>query len=124
MPMHPKRILVLLVILYLVVSAWRIGTPYIKNAMFQNELDTIARVLSVDGTVERARRQVLEAVEKNDIPAEEKDFTILRDEETRQAVVGVKYSVSVSTPFNLYTHTWDFHPQAQYGLQKIPSPGN
>lgn len=121
--MDMKKLLILLIFGYLLVSGWRIGTPYIKNAMLQNDIDNIARVLSIDGTIERARRQLLEAVGSNEIPATEKDFTILRDENTRQAFVGVKYSVSVSTPFDLYTYTWNFNPQAQYGLQRIPSPG-
>jgi|GEM_PF-5833909 len=120
--MDIKKLLILLIFGYLLVSGWRIGTPYIKNAMFQNDIDSIARVLSVDGTVEKARRQLLEAVASNGIPASEKDLTILRDENTRQVFVGVKYSVSVSTPFDLYTYTWNFNPQAQYGLQKIPKP--
>ncbi len=105
------------------VSAWWIGTPYIKNAFFQNELDNIAKILSVDGTVEKARRQILEAAQQNGIPAQEKDFTVIRDEKTRQVFVEVKYTVAVPTPFNLYTHTWHFKPSAQYGLQKIPQPG-
>ena len=121
--MDLKKLLILFVVGYLLVSAWWIGTPYIKNAIFQNELDNIARTLSVDGTVERARRQVLKAVQLNEIPAQEKDITVVRDETSRQAFVGVKYSVAVSTPFNLYTHTWHFNPSAQYGLQRIPQPG-
>lgn len=120
--MDIKKLLILLIFGYLLVSGWRIGTPYIKNAMFQNDIDNIARSLSIDGTVERARRQLLEAVAGNGIPASEKDFTVMRDENTRQVFVGVKYSVSVSTPFDLYTYTWNFNPQVQYGLQKIPKP--
>jgi len=120
--MDLKKPLIIFVVGYLVVSVWWIGTPYIKNAIFQNELDNIARTLSVDGTVQRARRQVLEAVRQNEIPAQEKDFTIVRDQATRQAFVGVKYTVAVSTPFNLYTHNWHFSPSAEYGLQKIPQP--
>ncbi|MBN2719715.1 MAG: hypothetical protein JXR72_01300 [Proteobacteria bacterium] len=120
--MDIKKLLILLIFGYLLVSGWRIGTPYIKNAMFQNDIDNIARSLSIDGTVERARRQLLEAVAGNGIPASEKDFTVMRDENTRQVFVGVKYSVSVSTPFDLYTYTWNFNPQVHYGLQKIPKP--
>ena len=120
--MDLKKLLIIFVTGYLLVSAWWIGTPYIKNAIFQNELDNIARILSVDGTVERAQRQVLKAIGQNGIPAQEKDITVVRDETSRQAFVGVKYTVAVSTPFNFYTHTWHFNPSAQYGLQKIPQP--
>jgi len=121
--MDLKKILVILLVGYLVVSGWRIGTPYIKNAVFQNDLDTIARTLSVDGTVSQARNKVLEAVRINEIPATEEDITVIRDAGTRRVMVGVKYTVAVSTPFNLYTHTWHFDPSAQYGLQKLPRPG-
>jgi hypothetical protein len=120
--MDLKKILVILVVVYLVVSGWRIGAPYIKNVMFQNDLDTIARTLSVDGTLLQARNQVIEAVRINEIPAQEKDFTIIRDENTRQVLVEVKYSVSVSTPFDLFTHTWNFSPRAEKGLQRVPKP--
>jgi hypothetical protein len=121
--MNLKKILVILVVVYLVLSAWRIGTPYIKDAVFQNDLDTIARSLSIDGTVPQARNKVLEAIRINEIPAGEKDITVIRDMETRQVIVGVKYSVSVSTPFGLYTHMWHFNPSAHYGIQKLPRPG-
>lgn len=121
--MNLKKILAAAIVIYAVVSLWRIGTPYIKNAMFSNDLDTIARTLSVDGTVERARSQVLEAIRINEIPAGDEGITVVRDERTRQVLVEVRYSVSVTTPFGLYTHTWNFDPQAQYGLQKIPRPG-
>ena len=120
--MNLRKILPLLIILYLIVSVWMIGAPYIENAMFENELDNIARVLSVDGTVGRARNQVIEAVRVHEIPAKEENFTIIRNEQTRQVVVGVDYTVSVTTPFGLYTHVWNFSPRVQMGLQKIPRP--
>jgi len=120
--MDLKKILAILVVGYLVVSGWRIGTPFIKNAVFQNDLDTIARTLSVDGTVPHARNKVLEAVRINEIPATEENITVMRDDETRQVMVGVKYTVAVSTPFDLYTHTWHFNASAQYGMQNVPRP--
>ena len=120
--MNLKKVLVILVIGYLVVSGWRIGTPYVKNVMFQNDLDTIARTLSVDGTIQKARNQVKEAAIYNGIPAAEEDFTILKDEKTRQVVVEAKYTVSVTTPFGLYTHVWNFAPRAEKGLQRVPRP--
>jgi len=120
--MNLKKVLVILVIGYLVVSGWRIGTPYVKNVMFQNDLDTIARTLSVDGTVQKARNQVKNAVIYNGIPAAEEGFTILKDEKTRQVVVEAKYTVSVTTPFGFYTHVWNFAPRAEKGLQRIPRP--
>lgn len=121
--MNLRKILPALLILYLVVSVWMIGTPYVENAMFENELDNIARVLSVDGTVVRARHKVIEAVRVHEIPAKEENFTIIKDMETRQVVVGVDYNVSVTTPFGLYTHVWHFSPRVQMGLQRIPRPG-
>ena len=122
--MNIKKILVAVVVLYAVISCWMIGTPYIKNAMFANDLDTIARTLSVDGTLLQARNQLLEAVRIHELPVTEENFTVIKDERTRQVLIEVKYSVSVKTPFDLYTHTWNFAPRAEYGLQKIPRPGS
>jgi len=121
--MNMRKILPLLIAVYLIVSVWKIGTPYVEDKMFKNELDNIARVLSVDGTVARARNQVIEAVRIHEIPATEENFTIIRDEQTRQVVVGVDYTVSVTTPFGLYTHVWNFHPRVEKGLQRVPRPG-
>ncbi|MDF1535440.1 MAG: hypothetical protein P1S46_02930 [bacterium] len=122
--MNLKKILVAAAVIYAVVSLWRIGTPYIKNAMFSNDIDTIARTLSVDGTVEKARLQVLESARLNEIPVTEGKFTIVKDEQTRQVLIEVKYTVQVKTPFELYTHTWNFSPRAEKGLQKLPSVPN
>ncbi len=118
--MKLKKILIGAVVFYAVLSAWMIGTPYINNAMFSNDIDTIARYLSVDGTVEVASRRVLKSVRSNNIPATEEDFTIIKDKRTRQVLIEVKYTVTVSTPFDLYTHTWHFAPRAEKGLQKLP----
>ena len=120
--MNLKRIIVIFVIAYLVVSTWMIGEPFIKNAMFSNDLDNIARILSVDGTVGAAHRQVREAAIYHGIPASEKEFTIIKDVENRQVIVQVRYSVSVTIPFGLYTHVWNFAPRADKGLQRIPRP--
>ncbi|UCG39491.1 MAG: hypothetical protein JSV00_04515 [bacterium] len=121
--MNLKKILVGLLVIYGVISGWMIGAPYIRNAMFGNDVDTIARTLSVDGTILQARNQLLEAVRINGIPAREENFTIVKDEQTRQVLVEVRYSVSVTTPLGLYTHVWNFKPSAQYGLQRLPTPG-
>lgn len=121
--MNLKNILIAVVVIYAVVSGWTIATPYFNNAMLSNDIDTFARSLSVDGTVERARIRVLESMRVNEIPATDADITIIKDKETRQALIEVKYSVSVSTPFDLYTHTWNFAPRAEKGLQRLPSPG-
>ena len=118
--MNLKKILIAVIVIYAVVSGWRIGTPYLNNAMLSNDIDTIARSLSVDGTVERARNRVLKSVRSNNIPATEEDFTIIKDKRTRQVLIEVKYTVQVSTPFDLYTHTWHFAPRAEKGLQKLP----
>jgi hypothetical protein len=120
--MNLRKILPILIALYLIISVWMIGTPYIENAIFENDLDNIARILSLDGTVQSARSQVLEAVRTHEIPAKEENFIIIRDEQTRQVVVGVNYSVSVTTPFGLYTHVWKFSPRVEMGLQRVPRP--
>jgi hypothetical protein len=120
--MNLRKILPILIALYLIVSVWMIGAPYVENAMFENELDNIARILSVDGTIKRARNKVIEAVRVHEIPAKEENFTIIKDEQTRQVVVGVDYTVSVTTPFGLYTHVWNFAPRVEMGLQRVPRP--
>ena len=121
--MNLKRILIAAVVFYAVVSGWMIGTPYINNAMFSNDIDTFARSLSVDGTVQRARNQVLESIRLNEIPATEENITIIKDKVTRQVLIEVKYTVEVKTLFDLYTYTWNFSPRAEKGLQKLPNPG-
>ena len=122
--MNIKKILIAAVVIYAVLSVWMIGTPYIKNAMFANDLDSIAATLSVDGTIKSARNQLLEAVAYHDVPASEEGFTIIKDKESRQVLIEVKYTVVVNTPFELYTHTWNFAPRVEKGLQKLPSvPG-
>ncbi len=121
--MNLKKILIAIVVFYAVVSVWKIGTPYLNNAMLSNDIDTIARYLSVDGTVEVASRRVLKSVRSNNIPATEENFTIIKDKQTRQVLIEVVYTVQVSTPFDLYTHTWNFAPRAEKGLQNLPSPG-
>ena len=120
--MDLKKIIVILVVAYAVVSLWMIGAPYIKNAMFSNDLDNIARYLSVDGTVSTARKQVKEAIDYHGVPVPEDGVTIVKDAGTRQVLVEVRYSVSVTTPFGLYTHVWHFAPRAEKGLQRIPNP--
>ena len=60
--MNIKKILIGVVVIYGLISAWVIGAPYIKNAMFANDMETIARILSVDGTILAARNQLDEAV--------------------------------------------------------------
>jgi hypothetical protein len=118
--MNLKKILTAIAVIYAVISVWTIGTPYLNNAMLSNDIDTIARYLSVDGTVEIATRRVLKSVRSNNIPATEEDFTVIKDKKTRQILIEVVYTVQVSTPFDLYTHTWNFAPRAEKGLQPLP----
>lgn len=121
--MNLKKILIGIVLIYGFVSGWMIGSPYIKNAMFANDLDNIARILSVDGTIQKARNQINDAIRYHEIPATLENFSIIKNERTRQVVIDGKYSVSVETPFGLYTHVWNFNPRAEKGLQRIPRPG-
>ncbi|UCF89307.1 MAG: hypothetical protein JSV70_03460 [bacterium] len=121
--MNLKKILIVTAVIYGVVSAWMIGSPYIKNAMFANDVDNIARILSVDGTIQKARNQLAEAVRYHEIPATPENFTILKDEGTRRVIIEVRYTVEVTTPFGLYTHVWNFNPRAEKGLIKVPRPG-
>jgi len=120
--MNLKKILILVVVVYGLISAWMIGTPFIKNAMFSNDLDNIARTLSVDGTVEKARNQVNEAVKLDKIPASPDNYVIIKNKTTRQVLIEVPYTVKVTTPFGLYTYVWNFKARAEKGLQKIPRP--
>ncbi len=121
--MNLKRILIVVVVIYVVVSAWKIGAPYLENAMLSNDLDDIARVLRVEGDLKKAENQVREAIRIHEIPVREEDITITRNEETKLVVIEVKYTVQVTTPFGLYTHTWNFNPRVEKGIVKVPRPG-
>jgi len=121
--MNFKKILIGALLIYSVISVWMIGTPYIKNASLANDLDNIARILSVDGTIQKARNQVDAAIFYHEIPATLENFTIIKDERTRQVIIDGKYSVRIETPFGLYTHVWNFNPRAEKRMVKIPRPG-
>jgi hypothetical protein len=121
--MNLKKILIGVIVIYGVISAWMIGSPYIKNAMFANDLDNIARVLSVDGTIQKAKNQINAAIRYHEIPATLENFTITKNERTRQVLIDGKYSVRIETPFGWYTHVWNFNPRAEKGMVKIPRPG-
>jgi len=110
-----RSYLIGIIVLYALVSGWMIGMPYVRNVMFSDEIDNIARSLNYDGTITRATNRVVEAARSNHIPITEKDFVITKDPKTSYTPVEVKYSVTVSTPFELYTKVWDFHPRAEYG---------
>ena len=110
-----RKYIVGIIILYALASGWMIGMPYVRNVMFMDEMDNIARGLNYDGTVSRATNRVKEAARSNHIPITEKDFVITKDPKTHYTLVEVKYSMTVSTPFELYTHVWNFHARAEYG---------
>ena len=112
--MNIKKILIWTIVLYAIVSGAMIGMPYVRNVMFSDELDNIARGLNYDGTVTRATNRLKEAARSNKIPVTEKDFVITKAPKTNYTVIAVKYSVTVSTPFELYTYVWNFHPRAEY----------
>ncbi len=113
--MNLKKILIGTIILYLLVSGWMIGMPYIRNAIFADEVDNIARGLNYDGTITRAKNRLNKAARSNKIPVTEKDFVIIKDPKTHYTLVEVKYTVTVLTPFELYTHVWNFHARAEKG---------
>jgi hypothetical protein len=104
-----------LVTLYLLISGVMIGMPYVRNVIFSDEMDNIARGLNYDGTILRATNRLIEAAASNNIPVTKEDFVVIKDRKTHYTLLEVKYSVTVSTPFDLYTHVWDFHPRAEYG---------
>lgn len=112
--MNIKKILIWISVLYLLVSGVMIGTPYVRNVMFADEVDNIARGLNYDGTIVRAKNRLTEAARSNKIPVTQEDFIIKKDLKTNDTLIEIKYSVTVSTPFELYTHVWNFHPRAQY----------
>jgi len=109
-----KNYVIGIILLYLLVSGVMIGIPYVRNFWFSDEIDNISRGLNYDGTITRATNRVKEAARSNKIPVTEKDFVITKDPKTGYTLVEVKYSVTVRTPFGLYTHAWDFHPRAEY----------
>jgi len=113
-----RNFIIGVLVLYLVIFGFMIGIPYVRNIMFSDEVDNIARGLNYDGTIVRATNRLREAVRTNKIPVTEKDFVIIKDPKTNYTLVEVKYSVTVSTPFfDLYTHVWNFHPRAEYGTK-------
>ena len=113
-PMKRNRnYLIGIIVLYLIVSGVMIGLPYVRNVIFSDEVDNIARGLNYDGTITRATNRVKESARSNNIPITEQDFVITKNPRTRDALIEVKYSVTVSTPFELYTHVWNFHVRAE-----------
>lgn len=113
--MNLKKILISAVVLYALVSGVMIGMPYVRNAIFNNEVDDIARSLNYDGTITRATNRLKKAARSNKIPITEKNFVITKDPKTYYTLIEVKYSVTVSTPFDLYTHVWNFHSRVEKG---------
>ena len=110
-----RNYLIWLAILYLLISGVMIGIPFLRNAMFSDAVDNIARGLNFDGTILRATNRVIKAADDNHIPITKENFVIIKDPKTRYTLIDVKYSVTVSTPFKLYTHVWNFNPRAEYG---------
>jgi hypothetical protein len=113
--MNLKKILIGIIVLYALVSGVMIGMPYVRNVIFEDEVDNIARGLNYDGTVTRATNRIIEAAKGNKIPITKENFVIIKDPKTHYTLVEVKYSVIVSTPFELYTHVWDFHARVEKG---------
>ncbi|UCF31240.1 MAG: hypothetical protein JSV26_02120 [bacterium] len=113
-----KNLLLLLVAGYLIVSGVKLGTPWLRNQMFVEEMDNQARALVVDGTAERTTRRLLESARGYKIPIDERNLTVIRDLERGQVLVEAKYRVVVVLPFGLYTHTWNFNPRF---VRVIPS---
>jgi hypothetical protein len=108
-----KNYIIILVSVYLLVSGVMIGMPYIRNVLFSDELDNIARGLNYDGTILRATNRLIKAAASNNIPVTKEEFVVIKDPKTHYTLIEVKYSVEVSTPFELYTHVWNFHPRAE-----------
>jgi len=115
--MNIKKILIWTVVLYLIVSGVMIGTPYVRNVMFSDEVDNIARGLNYDGTIVRAKNRLTESARSNKIPVTQEDFIVIKDPKTNYTLIEIKYSVTVSTPFELYTHVWNFHPRSEYPMK-------
>jgi hypothetical protein len=110
-----RKYLIGIIVLYLLVSGVMIGMPYVRNVMFTDEVDNIARGLNYDGTITRATNKVKEAARSNKISVTKENFVIIKDPKARYTLIEVKYSVTVSTPFELYTHVWNFHVRAEKG---------
>ena len=108
-----RNYLIVAAVLYLLVSGWKIGMPYVRNVMFADEVDNIARGLNYDGTILRATNRLIKAAASNNIPVTKEEFVVIKDPKTHNTLIEVKYSVEVSTPFELYTHVWNFHVRAE-----------
>lgn len=103
--------LVILVLVFGLVSAIKVGTPYLRNWMFKGVMEEQARLLSVN-TVGKARSKLMHEAGGYRIPITNDQLIIRKDRATGQVLIETEYSVTVEIIPN-YSYTWHFHPKVE-----------
>ena len=103
--------LAILVIVFGIVSVIKVGTPYLRNWMFQNEMEDQARLLSVN-TVSRVKSNLMQEARGYKLPITDEQLIVRKDRDTGQVLIETEYSVTVEIVPN-YSYTWNFHPRVE-----------
>ncbi|MFV1956282.1 MAG: hypothetical protein ACC669_00755 [bacterium] len=103
--------LFILVLVFGIISAIKVGTPYLRNWMFKGVMEEQARLLSVN-TVSRAKSNLMQEARGNKIPITEEQLIVRKDRATGQVLIETEYSVTVEIIPN-YSYTWRFHPKVE-----------
>ena len=110
--------LFILVLVFVIISAIKVGTPYLRNWMFKGVMEEQARLLSVN-TIKKAKSTLLQEARGYEIPITEEQLIVRKDRNTGQVLIETEYSVTVEIIPN-YSYTWHFHPKVEIrvGLAK------
>ncbi len=103
--------LFILVLVFVIISAIKVGTPYLRNYMFKGVMEEQARLLSVN-TVGRAKSNLMQEARGNEMPITEEQLIVRKDRNTGQVLIETEYSVTVEIIPN-YSYTWHFHPKVE-----------
>jgi hypothetical protein len=103
--------LFILVLVFGIISAIKVGTPYLRNWMFKGVMEEQARLLSVN-TVSRAKSKLMQEARGYEIPITEERLIVRKDRNTGQVLIETEYSVTVEIIPN-YSYTWHFNPKVE-----------
>ncbi len=103
--------LFILVLIFGVISAIKVGTPYLRNWMFKGVMEEQARLLSVN-PVGKAKNTLMHEARGYEIPITEEQLIVRKDRTTGQVLIETEYSVTVQIIPN-YSYTWRFHPKVE-----------
>ncbi len=103
--------LLILVIAFGIVSAIKVGTPYLRYWMFENEMEEQARLLSVN-KVGRAKSNLMQEARGYNIPITDEQLIVRKDPDTGQVLIETEYSITVEI-VPRYSYTWNFHPRVE-----------